>query len=159
MQHDNLLEQAALVVTDEPVLGAGVFQPAKAAKNDVLSLHSSTIVGFTKPLDFDGLPQWCLLAVTATKLYILEVKTLGGKNLNVTVVREPRLFAVIDRDHLEVSFHLRKLFPSTLLLHDLERDTHYHLVGSDQTLAFGNASKVFEALQEQATEAPTADEA
>lgn len=159
MQHDNLVEQAALVVTDEPILGAGVFQPAKAARNDVLTLHASTIIGFTKPLDFDGLPQWCLLAVTATKLYILEVKTLGGKNLNVTVVREPRLFAVIDRDHLEVSFHLRKLFPSTLLLHDIEHDTHYHLVGSDQTLAFGNASKVFEALQEQATEAPTADEA
>lgn len=158
MQHDNLLEQAALVVTDEPVLGAGVFQPATAAKNDVLSLHASTVIGFTKPLDFDGLPQWCLLAVTATKLYILEVETLGGKNLNVTVVREPKLVAAIDRDQLEVSFHLRKLFPSTLLLHDLEHDKHYHLVGSDQTHVYGNASKVFEALQDQATEAPTTNE-
>lgn len=157
MHHDNLVETAATIVTDEPILGAGVFEPAKAAATGIATLHATSMLGMGQTLEFDGVPQWCLLAVTPTKLYVMSVKTMGGKNLNVVAVADPELFAVIDRDHLEVSIHLRRLFPSTLLLHDLEHDRHYHLVGSDQSHVYGNASKVFDALQQQAAEHPVTD--
>ena len=155
--YETMVAKAAQVVADEEILGVGVFEPPGAVKSGIATLHATDTMGMTEHRTYDGVPQHCLLAVTPTKLHIIGVKAVPDKNLATVVVQDPQPFAVIDRDHLEVSFHLRKMFPSTLLLHDLEHDTHYHLVGAAQKHLNGTARHVFDALEGQADAEPGDD--
>jgi hypothetical protein len=156
--YETMVARAAEVVTDEEILGVGVFEPPGAVKAGIATLHATDTMGVTEHRIYDGVPQHCLIAVTATKLHLIGVTAISDKNLATVVVQDPQPFAVIDRDHLEVTFHLRKLFPSTLLLDDLEHDRHYHLVGAAQKHLNGTARHVFDALEGQAGDATPADD-
>jgi len=157
--YETMVAKAAEVVTDEEILGVGVFEPPGAVKTGIATLHATDTMGMSEHRTYDGVPQHSLVVVTPTKLHILSVTAVPDKNLATVVINDPQPFAVIDRDHLEVSFHLRKLFPSTLLLSDLEHDAHYHLLGAAQKHLNGTARHVFDALEGQAEVAADDDAA
>lgn len=156
--YETMVAKAEPFVGGEEILGVGAFQPSAAVKRGIETLHGTDAMGMTGHRTYDGVPQHCLLAVTPTKVHVLGVTAMPDKNLATVAVADPQPFAMIDRTRLEVSVHRRKLFPSTLLLHDLEHDTRYHLLAAAQKHVNGTALHVFEALADQAVVTDVDDE-